>query len=108
MKTSLLNQQTKHPVNLPGLQKLADWLGEKIETKTAPEGWGEVSIVLLDDEGITRPNREYFGKDRPTDVISFRYDPVPGEADGWSGDLLVNVDRAVSVGAARGGALRRG
>ncbi len=60
--------------------------------------------MLVDDEGITQTNREYFGKNRPTDVISFRYDPVPGEADESSGDLLVNIDRAVLEGTARGNA----
>ncbi len=55
-------------------------------------------MVLVDDEAITQTNREYFGKNRPTDVISFRYDPVPGEDDAWSGDLIINVDRAVQVG----------
>lgn len=55
-------------------------------------------MVLVDDAGITQPNREYFGKNRPTDVISFRYDPVPGEDGGFSGDLIINVDRAVQAG----------
>ena len=54
--------------------------------------------MLVDDAGITQTNREYFAKNRPTDVISFRYDPVPGEGDVFSGDLIVNVDRAVQVG----------
>ena len=55
-------------------------------------------MVLVDDDGITQTNREYFSKNRPTDVISFRYDPVPGEDDSWSGDLVINVDRAVQAG----------
>ncbi len=63
-----------------------------------PDRWSEVCVVLVDDEAITQTNREYFGKNRPTDVISFRYDPVPGEDDAWSGDLIINVDRAVQVG----------
>ncbi len=54
--------------------------------------------MLVDDEGITQLNREYFGKNCPTDVISFRYDPVPGEDEGWTGDLIINVDRAAQVG----------
>ena len=57
--------------------------------------------MLVDDESITQPNHEYFGKNRPTDVISFRYDPIPGEADEWTGDLVVNVDRAMQEGTAR-------
>jgi probable rRNA maturation factor len=85
------------------LQRLTDWLGTRLETITAPQSWAEVSVVLVDDAGITRTNREYFGKDRPTDVISFRYDPVPGEKPACSGDVLVNVDRAVQAGPRRKG-----
>jgi probable rRNA maturation factor len=66
--------------------------------------WEEITILLLDDEGITLPNQEYFGKNRPTDVISFRYDPIPGESPALSGDLLINVERALEVGAAHQGA----
>lgn len=44
---------------------------------------GEISITLLDDEGIQKLNREYFRKDRPTDVIAFalhsRGEPVLGD-----------------------------
>ena len=83
---------------MTALQKLTDWLGRKLEAGTAPDRWGEISIVLVDDAGITQTNREYFGKNRPTDVISFRYDPVPGEEPVFGGDLVVNVDRAVQVG----------
>jgi len=102
MITSIQNQQTKHPVQIQKLQKLTDWLAQKTEKKTLPVAWSEVGIILVDDEGITQTNREYFGKNRPTDVISFRYDPIPGENDAWSGDLIINVDRAVSEGTERG------
>ncbi|MEN7972582.1 MAG: rRNA maturation RNase YbeY [Verrucomicrobiota bacterium] len=101
MKT-IPNNRQNHPVHLEKLNRLTDWLGEKLTAKTAPKTWEEVSIVLVDDEGITQTNREYFGKNRPTDVISFRYDPIPGENEAWSGDLVVNVDRAIQEGTARG------
>jgi len=102
MITTILNQQTNHPIQLPRLQKLADWLGRTVEAKTAPEVWSEVCIVLTDDRGISETNRDYFEKDRPTDVISFRYDPIPGE-EGITGDLIVNVDRAIQVGPEQNG-----
>ena len=102
MKTTVINQQQNHPIQLQKLNKLTDWLAIRLAEKTAPAVWSEVSVVLVDDEGITQTNREYFGKNRPTDVISFRYDPVPGEDDELSGDLVVNVDRAVQEGTARG------
>jgi probable rRNA maturation factor len=44
---------------------------------------GEISLTLLDDEGILELNRQYFGRDRPTDVIAFALhepgDPVLGD-----------------------------
>ena len=98
----MINRQNNHPIQLKKLQKLTDWLGERLAVKTAPEPWGEISVILVDDDGIVQTNREYFGKNRPTDVISFRYDPVPGEDAVLSGDLLVNADRAVLEGTARG------
>ena len=66
--------------------------------KCQPElTWQDISVVLLDDDGITTHNQDYFQKNRPTDVITFRYDPVPGEND-FDGDLLVNCERAVQIG----------
>lgn len=103
MIITLLNHQTKHPLQLTKIQKLAEWLGKRLEPRTT-EPWGEVCLVLTDDEGIVPANREYFGKNRPTDVISFRYDPIPGEDKGFSGDLIVNIDRALQVGPEQNGA----
>jgi probable rRNA maturation factor len=103
MKTSILNQQRNHPLRTQRLKRLTEWLAAKLEAATAPRRWSEVCLVLVDDEGITQTNREYFGKNRPTDVISFRYDPVPGEGDTFSGDLMVNVDRAVQAGSDHSG-----
>ena len=60
--------------------------------------------MLTNDKGITQPNREFFGKNRPTDVISFRYDPVPGEKDEATGDLIVNMDCALREGPVHDGA----
>jgi rRNA maturation RNase YbeY len=102
MTTTLLNQQEKHRLQLSKLQKLADWFADKLEARM-DEPWSEVCVVLTDDEGIVPANLEYFGKERPTDVISFRYDPIPGEEEGFSGDLIVNVDRALQVGPEQNG-----
>lgn len=103
MIITILNQQTKHQLQLTKIQKLAEWLGERLEPRTA-ESWSEVCLVLTDDEGIVPANLEYFGKNRPTDVISFRYDPIPGEDEGFSGDLIVNIDRALQIGPEQNGA----
>ncbi|MDF7825308.1 rRNA maturation RNase YbeY [Pontiellaceae bacterium B12227] len=103
MIITLLNQQTKHPLQLTKIQKLSEWLGKRLEPRTS-NAWNEVCVVLTDDEGIVPANLEYFGKDRPTDVISFRYDPVPGEDEGFTGDLIINIDRALQIGPEQNGA----
>ncbi len=100
MRIKLLNQQWRHSIQVPRLIKLAAWLGTRIELDGPL--WREVVLVLVDNEGIAKTHREYFGKHFPTDVISFRYDPVPGEGEGFSGDLVVNVQRAVEEGFTRG------
>ncbi len=70
-----------------------------------------VSVVLTDDEGIHRVNREFRGVDRPTDVLSFPMNElVPGEfdADGCEkdmdsgaillGDMMLSVPRCEAQG----------
>jgi probable rRNA maturation factor len=52
---------------------------------------GEVSVTFLDDQGIEALNREYFGKDRPTDVIAFALHEA-GEP--LLGDIYVGYEQA--------------
>lgn len=50
----------------------------------------EISVTLLDDESIRAMNREYLGKDRPTDVIAFSL----GDAGETLGDVYLGADQA--------------
>lgn len=56
----------------------------------------ELSVVLCGDEVIHELNREWRGKDRPTDVLAFAMGE--GEAGGISpgllGDVVISVDTA--------------
>lgn len=98
MTITLQNNQTKHPLNTDNIQLLAEFLGEQLH-KLAPElEWNDISLLLIDDETIAITNAEYFDKPRPTDVITFRYDPVPGIEEGLDGDLLINCDRVMQEG----------
>ena len=67
----------------------------------------ELSVTFMDDEGIRVINREYRGKDQPTDVISFALeeegaDELPiifSEEDEMTlprniGDLMISIERA--------------
>jgi probable rRNA maturation factor len=63
----------------------------------------ELSIVLTDDLQIQKLNKDYRGKDRPTDVLAFAM--REGDFARLAGDLLGDV--IVSVPTARKQALRR-
>lgn len=63
-----------------------------------------LSVLLTDDEGIRRINREFRGLDRPTDVLSFpmndliagQFDPAECERDPESGEILLG-DMVLSI-----------
>jgi probable rRNA maturation factor len=101
MKTVLINRQ-KYRINLPAIRRLTAKLAAALASTDPETVWQEVTLLLTDDTGITQYNREFFGKDRTTDVISFRSEPIPGE-EGTSGDLIVNVECAVREGAQHDG-----
>jgi len=51
---------------------------------------GEISLTLLDDEGIGALNHRYLGKDRPTDVLAFSL----GDGPAPLGDIYLGVEQA--------------
>ncbi|MBR9834204.1 MAG: rRNA maturation RNase YbeY [Alphaproteobacteria bacterium] len=59
---------------------------------------GEVSVLLTADNEIQALNRDWRGKDKPTDVLSFEADPM---------DRPFLGDIAVSIGVARRDAASR-
>ena len=65
---------------------------------------GEVEVLLTDDKTLRRLNREWRGKDKATDVLSF---PAPDELEGIAaGDLAVSLERAAKQAAEHGHTLR--
>ncbi|MGK7346124.1 MAG: rRNA maturation RNase YbeY [Candidatus Nitrospinota bacterium M3_3B_026] len=56
----------------------------------------ELSVLLTDDAEIRSLNRDYRGKDRPTDVLSFsqREGEFPGVAPEQLGDVVISLDTA--------------
>ena len=101
MKLDLTNHQP-HPLDLEKVKTLTLWLMQSVQQLEPSKKWGELSLVLLDDKGMTPINHTYFGKNQPTDVISFTYDETPADrSEGPSGEVMVNVDRAVQEGPER-------
>ncbi len=59
---------------------------------------GEIDLVLVDDSTIKAMNKEYRGKNKPTDVISFAYLEVTEyekvEGNIVVGDIFISLDTA--------------
>lgn len=89
-----------HPNTISLVRKAA-------ESALKAEGVAEdciLSVLLTDDEGIRRINREFRELDRPTDVLSFpmndliagQFDPAQCERDPETGEILLG-DMVLSI-----------
>jgi rRNA maturation RNase YbeY len=65
--------------------------------------WHELSVYLLNDQSITGIHRSVYGSAESTDVITQRYEAVPGEPEGLRGDMFLNLQCAQREGTARSG-----
>ena len=62
-----------------------------------------VTVILQDDAFSAEVHEAINGAKGPTDVITQRYDAMPGEAEGIYGELYVNVDQALRAAPKRRG-----
>nr|WP_031550300.1 rRNA maturation RNase YbeY [Parvularcula oceani] len=69
---------------------------------------GEVSVLFTDDGAVQSLNRDWRGKDRPTNVLSFPADPVPGLPEDMQplGDLALALGTCEREAAEKGVSLR--
>ena len=74
------NRQTKIDIDL---LRAEHSLGEIL--KTLDNEGREISLTFVDDEGITGINRQYLGRNYPTNVIAFSMN------DGEFGDINPNI-----------------
>jgi len=80
----LLNRQRRQRVSPARLRRVLSGAAEALRVD------GEVSLVLAGDRLLRRLNRDYRGKDRPTDVLSF-----PGDGgEAGLGDVVISVETA--------------
>lgn len=63
------------------------------ERHTAPT---EVSVAVMDDAGIRALNARYRGTDRPTDVLAFPHEALPGAESLLLGDVVISAERAAA------------
>jgi rRNA maturation RNase YbeY len=106
MKISISNRQTAHGLRKTRIRQLARYLMGRSECRDRKTWWGEVSLVFTDDAGIACTNRDFLHSPDATDVIAFRYDPLPGQGDCYDAEIIVNVQMAVQEGPSRGGISR--
>ena len=71
--------------------------------QTAMRLKGQVTVLLTTDAAIRKLNRQFRGKNKATDVLSF---PAEGPgAEGIAGDLAISVTTALSQAAEQGHSL---
>ena len=84
MKIEIENRQTKQKIRKIPLRKVARKI---LSASACPDA--QLSILIVDDAQIQEVNRDYLGKDHPTNVISFAMQE--GEGGGVQPDLLGDV-----------------
>ena len=78
-----------------GIERRALARKAKIVLAAIDLGDAELSLALVDDAEIRRLNRDYRGKDRPTDVLSFSLrEGEFGEVSSAIGDVVISLDTA--------------
>ena len=97
MPISIRNRQKRFAVDTAGLRRSLARLLKKLELSHA-----EVSLLLVDDEGIREYNRTYLERDRATNVISFSMrDGMFGDVHPEHlGDIVLSVETAARDAAA--------
>ena len=92
----ILNRQRKLKINKRPLEELEKKLREEFNIKVP------LSVVLVSDRKISQMNRQYRGKEGPTDVLSFYYnDPH------YLGDIIISVETALKQAEEMGHSIER-
>ena len=107
MRIDVSNRQTSMGVDTRKVRALLRVLMQRAALLDPETEWLEISALLTDDEGIRRLNEAHLDRPDTTDVLSFLYNPMPGDDEKWSGELVVNVQRAMAEGARTDGRRRR-
>ena len=102
MRIILHNAQRRFKLDTAALKRLALALAGLAQARLPGEpAWREVTVHLLDDAGIAPVNAAIMAHEGAADVVTQRYDTIPGEPDGLTGELFVNVERAVCAAPRR-------
>ncbi len=89
MEVLISNQQDKRPISAKKIQKTAQAI---LDALASPEA--ELSLLVVDDEGIAPLNQEYLGRSGPTNVIAFpmQEGEFPELSPHLLGDVVISVE----------------
>jgi len=71
---------------MPGAELIRQWVAQALPADRAA---AELTVRIVDEAEITALNRQYRGKDGPTNVLSFPYEQIPGMAAALLGDVVI-------------------
>jgi probable rRNA maturation factor len=90
-------------ISVKGIERRALARKAKIVLEVLGLDDSELSVSLVRDAEIQRLNREYRGKDRPTDVLSFSLrEGEFGDVAGSIGDVVISIETAARQAAENG------
>jgi len=92
---------TKQPELCPSEEELLAWCRLALQT-TVPAGT-ELTLRVVDEEESQQLNNDYRGKNQPTNVLSFPFEPpidLPAEAElSLLGDLVICLPKVIQEAA---------
>ncbi|MCC4801125.1 rRNA maturation RNase YbeY [Enterovibrio norvegicus] len=81
-----LQVATKNAENLPSEEQLQTWFEQAVKSFRKQ---AETTIRIVDEFESQSLNRDYRGKDKPTNVLSFPFEAPPGVELDLLGDLII-------------------
>ena len=100
----LSNRQRKVRVDCKRLRQVAELALKSLGFEEA-----ELSVLLVSDRRMQALNRQYLGRNRPTDVLAFAQWEGGGEAlhPDWLGDVVISAETAAEQAVREGAALNQ-
>lgn len=74
---------------VPLARSFERWIEAALAGRRKRKRGTEVNVVLFPEIEARAINKRYRGKDRATNILSFPYEPLPGEKTGLLGDLVI-------------------
>jgi probable rRNA maturation factor len=88
-KIFITEEYTDEDVDVEKLEKIVEKILEKLGLENV-----EISVLLVDNDEIRKLNKEWRGKDKPTDVLSFPIDEETPYGCKLLGDIVISVPYA--------------